>query len=252
MSEHVTIVMAIYGQPVMLDKQIETITGYPGSVLERLSITIVDDCGMPSVGFEKAKHLGNHCKSAKLLRIEEDIPWNQPGARNLGMELSDGWCLMIDPDMVFEADIMDRMMQAASKLSRGQVLKYGLRHYPSNSLDMSSPNTYLIHRDDFFKVGGYDEDFCGHKGWSDVQLLDVLRSCYKLEPRPDLHADFYGTDSIVDAAVTSLDRSTKHNRKIRLKKVDQARAAGGWARWVKGRAKIPRLRFNWKLVYQSP
>lgn len=247
-----TIIMAIYGQPQMLTEQITTIRSYSFNLRSRLNLVIVDDCGTPPVDPDHAAFLHTLCNSVKLFRIEKDIPWNQMGARNLGMQHSSGWCLMIDPDMVFDADIMARMVQAAEKMQRGQVAKYGLKHKSSGKLDMSSPNTYLIHRDDFFAVGGYDESYAGHKGWSDVELLDVLRSCYKLQMRPDLFANFYSQKDIADAAVTTLDRSTKHNRKLRLKNVAKAKAAGGWARYAKIRASLPRCQFPWKQLYPTP
>jgi hypothetical protein len=157
---------------------------------------------------------------------------------------------MIDPDMVFDDAIIKRVMQAAEKLPRGHVMKYGLKHVNSGRLDMSSPNTYMLHRDDFFAVGGYCEDYAGHKGWSDLTLLDVLRSHYKIEDRPDLFANFHSTTAISDAMVTSLDRSVKHNRMLRLKHVAQAKACGGWRKWVKVH-KGPNLRFPWTQLFQK-
>jgi hypothetical protein len=248
-----TLVMAVYGQPQMLWKQIETIQHMSDDVLEHLNVVIVDDCGIPPVELKWIIELALLCKSAKLLRVDKDIPWNQPGARNLGMHHSAGWCLMIDPDMVFDDPTMRRMLQAAEKLTRGRAVKYGLKHVNTGKLDMTSPNTWLLHRDDFFAVGGYDESFAGAKGWSDCCLLDVLRSCYKVENRPDLWAHFYGTDSIPDAMVKSLDRSTAANRKKRVKRVAQARKAGGWARWAKTEGvAAERLRFPWTQLFPTP
>lgn len=250
MTTELTLIMAVYGQPLMLAEQVKAITHYQDEVLDNLNVVIVDDCGMPPVDLGIPAFLDAYVKSVQLFRVEKDIPWNQPGARNLGMHHARGWCLMIDPDMVLDSPTMLRMLHAAQKLQRGRVAKFALKHVSSGKLDMTSPNTWLIHRDDFFAVGGYDEDFAGAKGWSDVQLLDILRSCYKVEERPDLWAHFHGTDSVPDAMVKSLDRSTSANKKKRVKRVAAARKAGGWARWAKTeRAKADRLRFPWKQLY---
>jgi hypothetical protein len=251
MSE-ITLVMAIYGQPLMLQKQVDTIKSYPDHVLDDLSIVIVDDHGEPPVDVGLVKSLTAYVRDVQLFRITENIPWNQMGARNLGMVHADGWCLMVDPDMVFQADVMHRIQLAAEKLSPGHVVRYQLKHVSSGKLDASSPNTYLIHSTDFIKVGGYDEDYAGNKGWSDVQLLDVLNAHYKMHSRPDLWADFYSKDQISDASVNTLDRSTGANRKKRLKKVDQARACGGWRKWVtKHKSEIRNLRFGWTRLVPS-
>lgn len=244
-----TLVMAVYGQPLMLAKQLATIESYPAEVANYLDLVIVDDCGTPPVTVEAIEEIDGYVKSAKLLRVEKNIPWNQMGARNLGMHVSKGWCVMIDPDMVFDGEVMRRMMLAARKLARGRFIKYGLKHVGSGRLDMSSPNTFLLHRDDFFAVGGYSEDYAGAKGWSDVTMQDVLVSSYKMEARADLFANFHSTASIPDAMVMTLDRSVTENRKKRLKHVAQAKAAGGWARWAKARKDAPRLNFPWKSIF---
>ena len=246
-----TMVFSVYGQPRMLDKQIATMFDYSPEVCRHLSVVIVDDCGDPPVDAD-CLHRLSLLKSVKLLRVTKDIPWNQHGCRNLAMEHAQGWCLLMDPDFVFDGDTLRRLMQCAEKLTRGRVAKYGLTHKSNGKLDMTSPNTWLMHRDDFFAIGGCDEDFSGHKGWADVQLLDLIRACYKIEMRPDLSASFYGPKDIEDAMVSKLDRSTAANKKKRVKKVGQARAAGGWARWAKTRVNLPRIRFPWTMVFQSP
>lgn len=245
-----TIVMAVYGQPLMLCKQMQAIGNYHEAVRQRLNVVIVDDCGDPPVDVNDMPALAFRVKSAKLLRVQTDIHWNQMGGRNLGAEVSSGHLLFIDPDMVFDGDTMRRMIEAASKLPRKHVVKWGLRHVNSGKLDMTSPNTWLIHREDFFAVGGYDEDFAGHKGWSDVQFLNIMHACFKVEKRPDLVADFHSADSVADAMVTSLDRSTATNKKLHIMKIGQAKAAGGWAKWAKTR-NAPRLRFPWQQLYPT-
>jgi hypothetical protein len=244
-----TLVVAVYGQPLMLAHQLAAIRGYGPTINQHLNLIVVDDCGDPPADLGD---IAKHVKSAQLFRVTEDIPWNQPGARNLGMHHASGWCLMLDPDMVIDGPTMVRMMHAASKLERRQVLKFALRHVDSGKLDMASPNTWLLHRDDFFEVGGYVEHYAGAKGWSDCTLQDVLRSTYKVRLRPDLQAHFHSTASVPDAMVTCLDRSTSTNKKKRLKDVAKAKAMGGWVRWAKARVNAPRLNFPWVQVYPPP
>lgn len=242
--------MAVYGQPKMLARQLQEFRTYQSDIRDKLRLIIVDDHGDPAVTREVGE-LFNTLVKTTVVRIDTNIPWNQPGARNLGMRLAEtDWCLMLDPDMVVPADMLFRMMAAANSMQRGELVKFGLKHVnePKRDVDMSSPNTYLIHREDFWDVGGYDEAFAGHKGWSDVQLLDILNACYRIHKRPDLHALFYSTNQIADAAVTSLDRSTRHNRALRLKRVGQAKKAGGWAKWARARTDAV-LRFTWTPVF---
>jgi hypothetical protein len=150
--------------------------------------------------------------------------------------------------MVFPAGMMQAMIDRGRALSPGHVVRFWLKHKGSGKLDSTSPNTWLMHVEDLRKVGGYDEDFCGNKGWSDVQLLDVIRANYKVHHGPGLFADFYSTNEVPDAMVTTLDRSTKANRHKRLLRVRQARMMGGWKRWSQAQAQRPRVRFRWERV----
>ncbi len=246
-----TIVMAIYGQPFMLARQLQEFRTYSPALREQLRFIIVDDHGDPSVTHEMGG-LFHELVRTRVYRVDENIHWNQMGARNLGMHKASGWCVMIDPDMVFEADHLERMIQATDKVQRGKVIKYGLSHVgaPERGINMTSPNTFLIHRDDFELCGGYDEDFAGNKGWSDVQMQEVYRQHFKVHERKDLFAMFFGKEQIIDAMVDTLDRSVAVNRKKRLAKVSQQRGCGGWRPWVIKR-KGPNLRFSWTKVFPT-
>lgn len=238
--------MACFGQPQMMQKQMWTIAAYPRPIRNQLKVIVVDDCGDPPF------LPSGEPFDLRVFRVSENIPWNQCGCRNLVAHVADdGPMLLMDPDMVFPTEMMERMIQAAEKLPRGQVAKYGLRHVGNKELDMTSPNTYIIHREDFLACGGYHEGYAGHKGWSDVELLDILSAFYKMRKRPDLYADFYSIREIPDAAVMGLDRSTKHNRGIRIKRHGQAKAVGGWIKFVKNQ-KSQKLRFPWAEVISPP
>jgi hypothetical protein len=246
MTTVLTIVMAVYGQPLMLKKWFETAMGYENS--DTIRFVVVDDCGEPPATLPK-----NILDSLNItiLRVTDDITWNQMGARNLGMSVSSGWCAMMDPDMIFSNNVMSMILEMIPTLKRGSVVRYGLQHMSGqrkDEIDQTSPNTYIIHKDDFDYVKGYDEDYAGNKGWSDVQLLDVLISNYKIVGRKDIYAQFYSTDQIPDAAVMSLDRSVSENKKKRLKKKDESRKIGGWKRWNNNRLDN-RIRFKWTQVH---
>ena len=240
----VTLAMAAYGQPRMLQEWFDTLIGYPSEIHSCLELLIVDDCGTPPVEIPDEV---NDLFPVQLFRVTEDIPWNQPGARNLALDhCRTRLVLFVDPDMVFGADMMRGMISAGYELPEGEVIRFMLKHRNNGQLDGSSPNTWFCHVDDFRKVNGYDEDYAGHKGWSDVQLLDVMRTHYKIHHRADLFASFYSAEHISDALVTGLDRNTVHNRKIRVRKVEWSRNHGGWKAFVK--EKKPRIRFKWEQV----
>lgn len=241
-ARELSLVMATYGQPRMLDKWFETLRAYDDDVLDRLHLVIVDDHGDPPVVIPDDIQV---MLGVRLYRVESSIPWNQMGARNLGaQEATTGWMLLLDPDMVVEPIVARRLLDQIEKMHAGEVVKLLLR-YTNDVFDSSSPNVYLMHKNDFERIGGYDEDYAGQKGWSDVQFLHTLNGFSLQFLRPeDLWVRYYRPRDIVDATVQTLDRDVKVNRVIHLRKYAQGKQMG-WQRWVQ-KNKGPNLRFRWQ------
>ena len=243
-SVRLSFVMSVYSQPLMMEKWWETLRSYDDLVLDRLHMVIVDDHGeIPLTIPEDIQAT----LDIRLYRVLDDIPWNQMGGRNLGVqEAPTPWVLMMDPDMVVEPPVAKRLLEKVSKLAPGMLVKLLLR-YTNDVLDSSSPNVYLIHKGDFDRAGGYDEDYAGHKGWSDVQFLHTLTGLKMKFVRPDgLWVRYYRPKDVADATVNTLNRSVKHNRGLHVMKMGLAHKTG-WAKWAaKNRAK--NIRFQWERV----
>jgi glycosyltransferase involved in cell wall biosynthesis len=236
--------MAVYGQPLMLEKWWETLRQYDDAVLDRLELVVVDDHGDPQAAIPQDIQGSLKCQ---LLRVTDNIPWNQMGARNLGVQQASApWVLMMDPDMVVEPPVAKRVLERLSKLAPGMLVKLLLR-YTNDVLDSSSPNVYLIRKADFDRVGGYDEDYAGHKGWSDVQFLHTLSGFKMKFVRPEnLWVRYYRPRDVADATVNSLDRSVKHNRGLHVMKMGLVHKVG-WAKWAAAN-RSKNIRFQWERV----
>lgn len=249
MNKLLTLAMAVYGQPQMLEVWFKNLRNFSKDTLGLMELIIVDDHGSPPAEIPQDIQDLLPCK---LFRVLDDIAWNQPGARNLALKhVETPLVLFVDPDMVFPWDMMRRVVTMGKELRRGKVIRFMLKHREGASkgkVDSSSPNTWFMHADDFRAVGGYDEDFSGAKGWSDVQLLDVMKANYKIDHTDALVADFYGIGEIPDAMVTKLDRETRTNKHKRLLKTKEARMMGGWAKWTKHHLQRQQLRFRWEQV----
>lgn len=236
--------MAVYGQPKMLGVWWDTVLAYPRELRDKFELVIVDDCGKPPVKIPEAVRSAVRCQ---LFRVLEDIPWNQPGARNLAAKHARARVLcFLDPDMVIPPQDIGLFLGAARKLLRGRVLRFSLRH-AGGRIDTSSPNTWLIRRKDFLSAGGYDEDYSGHKGWSDVQLLLIFQNLYSEGVSKQLVVDYYREDRIPDAQVNSLSRAVAKNKALHLRKLEQMRSVRGWRTWVT-KCKGRNLRFKWERV----
>jgi len=107
----------------------------------KLKMILVDD-GSQSIPVEKA--LENlDLTGITLVKIKEDLGFNSHGARNLGMHISKSeWNFLIDLDV----DLLSIDLDLALPLDPNTIYKF----------DINAP---LIHKNAFWSVKGYDEDF---------------------------------------------------------------------------------------------
>lgn len=238
---YVSILTQVYGQPRILKKFTDSLRAWPKDAAAAAELVIVDDCGDPPVLPVDVGGLGP--MGVQVLRHTEDVPWAQPCCRNLAAEQANGDVLiMVDPDMIITPEMAPHFIAAAGKLPRGMVTRFCLKevNHPKkqfvNRINRSSPNCWILHRKDFLAVGGYNEVFAGHKGWSDVELLHVLDSAYDMRQTDKLTVDFYRrSGSCPDADVQGLDREVKTNLRIHSRNRETVRKkfAGNWHKWAK-------------------
>lgn len=152
-----SLIMAFYRNQPMLDRHLEVWGSYPEAVKAGLRIYVVDD-GSPDPAVVRDVGL-----DLRVYRIKQNIPWNWYGARNLAMsESPDDWRLMTDMDHLLEPDQAEALL--AMPKAKGKFYM-PQRRWPDGSLyHKRHPNSFVVHRDDFWACGGYDEDFAGYYG----------------------------------------------------------------------------------------
>jgi hypothetical protein len=186
----------------------------PGILKEKHSdtrVVIVDDCHSDQLG---------RIEGLDVYRVETDIKWNQPGAKNLGFQESEGWIVCADIDHLVTRDNVEQILR--TKKEKGTI--YYLGREDTNSL-----NVFLIHKDDFKRIGGYDEDFSGNYGYDDIEFLYRCQKNLKVAERRDIKVKVYAEE-----ISSKLDRDLEANTKVLEQKKDKKTNTG------------KRLRFNWK------
>ena len=148
--KEITIVYTYFGQE-------ERIKGILEEKHPNARVVIVDDCSEKPLEAREG---------LDIYRIENSIEWNQPGARNLGFQESEGWIVCADIDHLVTRDNIDELLKMEKK--KGTIYYLGRE-------DTDSWNIFLMHKDAFEKLKGYDENFCGHYGYDDI---DFLWRCY--------------------------------------------------------------------------
>lgn len=202
----ITIVTAYYDNARMFDRQLREWERYP----EGTARVIVVDDGSPNYPAElvlRNHWLGGGKATPALYRVEQDRPWGQDAARNIGMHVAvTPWCLMTDMDhMLTERNVMAADEFSKSKARSGQY--YMPRRFRTNGVEYHPhPNSFLFSRQDFWEMGGYDEDFVGFYG-SDGNFRKCAKGAGMQEVQiRDFALVMYGADDIPDARTTTLTR----------------------------------------------
>lgn len=155
--KRVTLVVPYYQNADFLKHQISVWSEYPEELQAHLSVIVVDD-GSP----EPAVIDGPLPFDLRLFRIETDVRWNWLAARNLGALKADkGWMLLTDMDHVLPAKTLREIIFNAHDPS--VVYAFNRREYDGTVLAPHSAS-FLMHRDMFWTIGGYDEALSGYYG----------------------------------------------------------------------------------------
>jgi glycosyltransferase involved in cell wall biosynthesis len=158
--KHVTIVMPYYRNPLFLRAHIERWSALPADLKSHLAAIVVDD-GSPEQTAQEAVHGLLMPFPVRLFRIEKDVRWNWLAARNIGMNHADGWCVLTDMDHVIPRETLEAVVFGLHDPS--VIYRFSRREHDGRKIH-PHPNSVLMTREMFWKVGGYDEALSGHYG----------------------------------------------------------------------------------------
>lgn len=158
---NLSLVIPYYNSSNIIPKKFEEWQAYDDDIKKCLEIVIVDDGSPESTAF--SSHWVDTNLDIKLYKIDVDIPWNECGANNLGFKVATNpWILRSDVDWCIPNEVLRHIM--TMQLSEDSYYVFPGRNFGTKE-EISSPyNIYVMHRDTFWKVGGYDEDCRGHYG----------------------------------------------------------------------------------------
>jgi glycosyltransferase involved in cell wall biosynthesis len=244
----VTLIVPFYRNALMLAEQVKIWNQYPAD----MEILLVDD-GSPEPAMPIfTANRADTAPPVYIYRILEDVPWNRGGARNLGSHLANtDWLIHIDIDHVLlpacarslvnfiEHEATDDRWYRFPRYRRGAADDTRKKDAldPSITYGPIKPHcdSYLVPRNLFWKVGGYDEDYSGCLGGGSPFLknLESAAKCDLLPP--EIYLEVYTRSVIADASDFSLSRDTSIYSERRRQKEAK-------------RNTFPKnpLRFNWK------
>lgn len=212
----------------MLELHLLNLANFDPEVLARVTIFLVDDCSpldeRPEIAIRRATKPIR--RRFRVLRVHDDIAWNQHGARNLGAKLaSTQWLLMADIDRIVSGHDMRIILSRELRPDRYyKPLQYVARPdgLPLSELTPRAPlNQFVCTRKAYWRAGGYDEAYCGSYG-GDAPFLRALQKQSRFERMFDVRM-FRFTRHVLEGANTAdLDREAGRAEYSKRYKAKQA------------------------------
>lgn len=161
----ITLCLPYYLNAGMLANQYERLRGLPAGLREHLHVIVVDDGSphSPATGADIGCDL-------TIYRIGVDIRWNQDAARNIAVHhAATQWVLLTDIDHIVPRETWNRVV--AGPLEKARVYRFGRVSAPKLDPYKPHPNSWLMTKGIYNRIGGYDERFAGLYG-TDAEFRD--------------------------------------------------------------------------------
>ncbi len=161
------------------------------NIKHNINFTIVDDHSSDRA-IDTIQHLDVNC-NLQVYYIDEDIIWNEEGARNLGVKTtSNDILLILDWDCIVYEKLIEEILTwdfnnnfyQFSTITDGITLPGKItfnflqskKNRDNRNMIMfeKSAGAIALNRDLFTLCGGYDEDFRGNYGFSDTLFVKNL------------------------------------------------------------------------------
>lgn len=241
--KNLTMIYPYYDNPKMLGIQYANWREYPEDLKLDTEIIVVDDGSPNSPAADVSRPEG--LPKLRIYRVLVDIPWHQHGARNLGAKEADAqWLFMSDMDHVLPSPTLRRIFECvnATKIyTFARLESWTMEPTLRENGDVRlHPNSFCMSKELFWKIGGYDEDYCGLYG-TDKLFLERAYTVATERHLSDAPLLRYTREIVSDASTRTLKR--KEDRDPGAKEAVAAK------KFREGRAReITVLAFPWERV----
>lgn len=200
-----TFICAFYLNQGMLREQQRVWAAYPEDLKPHIHVIVTDD-GSPHSPARKV-FAPTGLASQRLFRVAVDVRWNWLTCRNIGVHhATTDWVLLTDIDHVLPADTLRAIL--TMPLDAACVYRLSRVDAPDRTPYKPHPNTWLLTREMFDRIGGYDERFSGFYG-SDSEFRErVQRTAREVIMLPEVMIR-YPREVISDASTTTYERKAK-------------------------------------------
>jgi hypothetical protein len=229
----ITVILSYYNQPKStLIRHIEYWKTFEEK--RRFTFFIIDDASKQPV-HELLKDIEYDDLDLHIYQVNQDLYCNIAGVRNLGAkECKTPYMVILDMDTVINDTMSLQLLELVQKNSNNKFAFKFNRHVPENTSytkhNQPHPAICLIRKEDYWHIGGCEEDLVGHYGQTDPIFWYRARGVVDVYICKNINL-LYFPDAEAD-----INRDTTVNTKLfELKKVTQ-----DWS--------TDFIRFDWKKV----
>jgi len=232
--KELTFILSFYNQQNVLKKHLAFWKTYPQEYKDRITFQIVDDCSKKSAidVLKNEQDIGD--LDIHLYRVKEDLFCNIAGVRNLGFqEMQTKWALLLDMDTLVDNEMVNQLFSLIKRNEERTVYKFN-RKVPNNPRHVKNgqfhPAITLIRKDDYWSIGGCEEDLVGHYGCTDPIFWHRAKGKVNLVWCRNIYLTYEPEGECV------MVRDTRHNKQLfERKKRDKS-----WS--------TDFIRFNWEKI----
>ena len=229
----ITINLSFYNQNDVLREHILGWKSWSDDLKEKFSFCIIDDCSEDKAT-DVLSDIDLSDLNLSIYRVKEDLICNIAGVRNLSaQECKTEWMVILDMDTIVSEELASSMIGLCNSPS-GICYKFN-RRVPKNPYHEKNgqqhPAVCLLKLEDYWKVGGCEEDLVGHYGQTDPIFWYRAQGKLNVNVRMDMFLDY------IPEGEAKINRDTRHNFKL----FEYKRNTNSWS--------TDFVRFDWEKIY---
>ena len=229
----ITLNLSFYNQDEILRKHVKGWVSWPKEIINYYSFCIVDDFSKNNaISVLDGINFSN--LDLSIYRVTDDLYCNIAGVRNLsGKKCKTEWMLILDMDTMVSKKLSRNFLDLCNS-PPGNCFKFN-RRVPNNPFHIKNgkehPAVCLIRKEDYWKIGGCEEDLVGNYGQTDPIFWYRARGKLKINYQKNMFLDYLPRGSA----------KIKRDKYKNIKLFEQKKLSNDWSRDF--------IRFRWEKIY---